>query len=812
MIKKFSLLLFLSLFLMSGAIAQIAVKGKVTDLTGKPLPGANVVCQELAAGAVSDANGEYRLPIASPGLYTIRVTFIGYQSIDRPMQLRKSATADFRLEEEHLMAKEVIVSAIRATSKTPVAYTNIGKSTLDARQVGDDIPYLLSLTPSAVTTSETGLGLGNTALRIRGTDPSRINITANGIPLNDPESQSVFWVNMPDFSGSVEEIQIQRGVGTSTNGAAAFGATINMRTANYKATPGATISSTAGSYGTFVNQVQVSTGLMDNRFAFDARYSDLQSDGYVHRAFSDHHSLYLGGTMIGEHSLLKATIIHGKQKTGISWNGATKEELAQDRRYNSAGRFEDENGNIRFYDNETDNYTQNHYQLAYSHIFNNRFDLNTTLHYTYGEGYYEDYKEDRKYSKYGWDNVTVGNQTVDRTDAIQQKWMENHFYGITLSGNYHLNNLGLSVGGGWNHYDGDHFGEVIWMRHMGSHEKGDRWYFNNGDKKDFNLFAKSNWQPIDRINVMIDLQYRTINYAINGEDDDNMMMDINHQYDFFNPKAGIYFDLDRKNQIYASFGISNREPTRTNFKDAKGDEKATPKPERLYDWEAGYRYNSGRLSANVNLYYMNYKDQLIPTGEKSDVGYDVMTNVEKSYRAGVEMVAGLQLTDWLTWDANLTLSTNKIKNFVLQGAILDQYWEETGNWVNLDLGTTDIAFSPNVVGSSLISIKPVKQLKIGLISKYVGKQYFDNTGSSERELDAYFINNLQFDYQLFPQKMKRISFQLLINNIFDVKYENNAYGGASFFDNGTSSPTESSWAYYYAQAGTNVMGKITLSF
>lgn len=812
MMKRISIFLFLSFLLFSGTFAQITVKGKIADLTGKPLPGANIVCEELKTGTVSDLTGEYTLEIPSPGLYSIKVTFVGYRPAARQMQLKKNVVADFRLEEEHQITNEVIVSAIRATAKTPVAYTNIGKNKLEERQVGDDLPYMLSLTPSAVSTSESGTGLGYTGLRIRGTDPTRINITANGVPLNDAESQGIYWANMPNFSSSVEEIQIQRGVGTSTNGAAAFGATINMRTNNYKANPSATVSSTAGSFNTFINNAEVATGLINNRFAFDARYSDLQSDGYVKRAFSDHHSLYLGGTMVGNHSLLKATIIHGKQQTGISWNGVTKEEMELDRRYNPAGRYVDENGAVRFYDNETDNYTQTHYQLAYSHTIDQRFNLNTTLHYTYGEGFYENYKENRKYSKYGWDKVVIGGETIDRTDAIQQKWMENHFYGITFAGNYHHNNLNLSLGSGWNRYDGDHYGEVIWMRHMGTHEKGDRWYFNNGDKKDFNIFGKGNWQPVEKLNIMVDLQYRMIDYHITGEDDDNIMMDIDHQYHFFNPKAGLFFDVNPNHQFYASFGISNREPTRTNFKDAKGDDKATPKSERLYDWEAGYHFTSNRFSANINLFYMNYKDQLIPTGEKSDVGYDIMTNVEKSYRTGVELVGGVKLTNWLSWDANLTLSANKIKDFILQGAILDENWKETGVWFKRELGTTDIAYSPNVVGSSMISIAPTKQFKIGFISKYVGKQYFDNTSHADRQLDAYFINNLQLDYHLFPQRMQRISFQLLVNNLFDVSYINNAYGGASFFENGHAAPVEKSWANYYPQAGTNVMGKITLAF
>jgi iron complex outermembrane receptor protein len=812
MIKKLSSALLFGVILINGVMAQVAIKGKVTDLKGLPLPGANIVLSEKGSGTVSDNNGVYSLEVPQGGIGTIKVTFVGYKAQERTVQLRRNQNIDFRLEEEHLVTSEVVVSAIRAGSKTPVAYTNIGHAAIAEREAGSDIPYMLSLTPSAVTTSESGIGLGYTALRIRGTDPTRINITANGIPLNDSESQGVFWANMPNFAGSVEEIQIQRGVGTSTNGAAAFGATINMLTNNYKANPEATVSSAAGSFNTFINSVGVNTGLINNKFAFDARYSDLQTDGYVKRAFSDHHSLFLGAAMVGEKSLLRATIIHGKQQTGISWNGVTKEEMENDRRYNPAGQFTDENGNIKFYDNETDNYKQTHYQLAYSRTLSPLFNFNTTVHYTFGEGYYDSYKEDRKFSKYGWDNVIVNGQTIDRTDAIQQKWMRNHFYGSVISASYHPDNLNISVGAGWNRYDGDHFGEVVWMRYMGTHEKGDRWYKNNGDKKDFNVFAKANWQPAQKLNVMVDMQYRIINYDITGEDDDNRMMNISHSYNFFNPKAGLFFDIDDNNKAYTSLGISNREPTRTNFKDAKGDAKATPLPERLYDWELGYQYVSTVASAGINFFYMYYEDQLIPTGEKSEVGYDIMTNVKKSFRRGIELTGGVKFTSWLKWDANLTLSENKIDNFVLQGALLDQNWDETGTWIKKDLGTTDIAFSPNVVGASLISVSPFKQLKASISSKYVGKQYFDNTGSDERSIDSYFVNDLKFDYNFYPSKMRSATIQFSVNNIFDQKYISNAYGGVSFLDNGTSNPDQESWAYYYPQAGTTFMCKLTLNF
>ncbi len=812
MIKKFASLFLFQMVMFGSLMAQIVVSGKISGLDGQPLPGANIVVSDTGKGTVSGNDGSYSIELPKGGITTLRVSYIGFKSQDRTVQLRKNANIDFRLEEEHLVTNEVVVSAIRAGSKTPVAYTNISKSDIKERQVTNDIPYMLSLTPSAVTTSESGIGLGYTALRIRGADPTRINITANGIPLNDAESQSVFWANMPNFAGSVEEIQIQRGVGTSTNGAAAFGATINMRTNNYNANPGATVSSAVGSFNTFINSAEMNTGLINKKYAFEARYTDLQTDGYVRRAFSDHHSLYLGAAMVNDRSLLRATVIHGNQKTGISWNGVTKEEMDKDRRYNSAGKYKDENGNTRFYDDETDNYRQTHYQLAHSYTVSSLFDVNATLHYTFGEGFYDSYKANRKYSKYGWDNVVIDGVTIKSTDAIQQKWMRNHFYGAVVSAGYHPENFDFSVGAGWNRYDGDHFGEVVWMRYMGNHQKGDQWYKNNGDKKDFNVFGKANWQPAEGLNVMVDLQYRIINYAITGFDDDVMAMNIDQSYNFFNPKAGVYYDFNSKNKAYTSLGISNREPTRTNLKDANGDPNATPLSERLYDWELGYSFVSSRVNANVNFFYMFYKDQLLPTGEKSEVGYDIMTNVEKSFRRGVEITAGAKITSWLNWDANLTFSENKVDDFILQGDVLDDNWESTGKWLKQSLGTTNIAFSPSVVAASMISVMPVKQVKASFISKYVGKQYLDNTSSDERSIDSYFVNDLQFDYSLFPASMKRVVFQLSINNIFNNKYINNGYAGVSLFENGTSTPRQESWVYYYPQAGTHFSGKITLNF
>lgn len=800
------------LLLVSTAVhAQYLVRGFVYDENGDPLAGATLVLDEVRA-TISNSSGNYEFTKVSGGLHNLKVSFIGYETDEVKLNVKEDLKKNFQLELQSHLAPEVIVSAYRAGSKTPMAYTNISGDKMRQAGVNEDLPYLLQLSPSFVATSESGLGIGNTSFRIRGSDPTRTNVTINGIPLNDSEGQGVYWANMPDFSSSVNEVQVQRGVGTSTNGSAAFGATVNFRSGSEFTAPFAEGASSVGSYNTFKNSVKMSTGTINNKFSLEARYSNLQTDGYVRNAFADHESMFLSGTLHFDQSFLKLNVIHGDQTTGISWEGIPKEKLKTDRKYNPAGAYTDLNGNQQFYKDETDNYIQTHYQAFYSHAFSNKLDMTAALHYTRGDGFYEQYKESAKFSSYNLPNVVIGGETISRSDLIRQKWMENDFYGFVLSGNQEINvNLKLSVGGGWNQYDGDHFGKVIWSRIGTNMEKDYQWYYNNGLKTDYSAFAKANYE-FGKVNLLLDVQYRGIDYKMEGEDDDLVGFSQNHSFDFFNPKAGIFVDITDALQAYGSFGVANREPTRTNFKDAKGDPSAMPKSERLFDWEAGSHYQSEKFSISMNLFYMLYDDQLVPTGEKSNTGRDIMTNVKDSYRTGLELQWGVAPIHQIRWDGNVTLSQNKIRNYVETSE--DSYSViENGEevWksevVSKSLGSTNIAYSPSVVLGSVLSYNFMKDASITLNSKYVGEQFFDNTSSNDRKLDAYFVNDLKVRYGFSPQWMKKVELSAMVNNLFDQEYETNAYGG-NWYESGV----EKTWAYYYPMAPRHYMFQLLLRF
>jgi iron complex outermembrane receptor protein len=662
------------------------------------------------------------------------------------------------------------------------------------------------MTPSLVETSEAGNGIGYTNLRIRGTDASRINVTVDGIPLNDPESQQVFWVDLPDLAASVENIQVQRGIGTSTNGAGAFGATISIQSRNPENEPFAQADISAGSFNTLKKMVAAGTGLLSDKFALQMRFSELKSDGYIERTGSDHRSAFISGVFRNRESYLKLNFILGEEHTGIGWWGVPKEMLEVNRRYNPAGEYTDETGMIKHYDNESDNYWQNHYQLIYSLNLNNNLSLNTALHYTRGKGYYEEYKEDEPLSDYGLPDVNIGDTVISETDLIRRKWMSNDFYGFIYSLKYKKERFEAILGGGTNYYDGDHFGRIIWMQHPGLVEKDYRWYLNNGSKGEISLYGKADYAMSDKISLFGDLQYRYIHYKMEGPDDDLKDLGQVHSYGFFNPKAGIFLSLAPDQDAFLSFSVANREPSRADFKEAAGDPGATPTPETLYDIETGYKLRGDKYSLSANLYGMIYKDQLVPTGELSNVGYPIMTNVAKSHRMGIEISAGVKPVKFLHWDLGITLSRNKIMDFV-------EYYTDynTSDWSeeykSKSLGKVDIAYSPSLTGISDLNFSPGKNIELHFISKYVSRQYFDNTMSPDRMIDPYFVNNLRIDFEPDIHVIKSAEFQILINNIFNNLYESNAYGG-NWFEDGV----EKTWSYFFPQAGTNLMFRIGLSF
>jgi iron complex outermembrane recepter protein len=784
-----------------GSVFQVnssTIKGRVTDDKDSGLTGATITIENSFLGVHTDSEGNYTISSLKDGVYQLRFSFIGYETQIKEVNLKGEAILNVSLSSKSFMIDEVSVNATRAGEHSPLAYSTVNSELLKRENTGQDLPYLLSLTPSLVETSEAGNGVGYTNLRIRGTDANRINVTIDGIPLNDPESQQVFWVDLPDLASSVENIQVQRGAGTSSNGAGAFGATISIQTKNPEKEPFAEVSSSVGSFNTIKNMVSAGTGLLGGKFAVQMRYSDLKSDGYVDRTWSNHRSAFIGAVYRTERSSLKANIILGEEHTGISWWGVPKELLKINRKYNPAGEYTDVAGVIQYYDNESDNYIQNHFQLIYNLKINNYLSFQTALHYTKGKGYYEEYGEDQKLADYGLPSVNIGDSTISETDLIRRKWMSNDFYGAVYSLKYQKERIELTLGGGMNLYLGDHFGKIIWMRNAGSTEKDYRWYFNNSRKAEMSFYGKLNYSLSDITTIFGDLQYRNISYKMKGIEDDLRDITQQHSFVFFNPKAGMFISITPNQDAYFSLSVANREPTRSDFTNASGDLNVTPRPETMYDYEMGYKLRTRKSSFAVNLYGMIYKDQLVPTGQLSNVGYSIMTNVDKSYRIGLEIAAGIKPVNFIDWGLNLTLSSNKIRNFA-------EYSTDyvTSEYLSKNLGLVDIAYSPSTIGTSDLSFKIINSLDLHLISKYVGKQYFDNTMNHDRMIKPYFVNTLRLDYEPKIRFTKGVELQFLINNIFNAVYESNAYGG-NWYEDGI----EKSWAYYFPQAGINYMFRV----
>ncbi|MDH4403173.1 MAG: TonB-dependent receptor [Flavobacterium sp.] len=684
---------------------------------------------------------------------------------------------------------EVLVAAIRIDSKIPVTFTNLTKKEIKARNLGQDIPILMNYLPSVVTTSDAGNGIGYTGIRVRGSDATRVNITINGIPYNDSESQGTYWVNMPDFASSLESVQLQRGVGSSTNGSGAFGASLNMLTDNYSKKSSGEISNSGGSFNSRKNTVKFSTGLLNNHFEIAGRLSVLKSDGYIDRASSDLKSYFLQGTYVGKTTLLKALAFGGKEKTYQSWNGIDAATLESNRTFNSAGMFTDQLGNIRFYDNETDNYQQDHYQLHWNEKISDKWNTNLAFHYTKGKGYFENYIEDATFTDYGL--LPVGTEVA--TDLIRQKWLDNDFYGTTFSSNYKDKKLNLVIGGAYNKYEGAHFGKVIWARFASQSELGDRYYDDYATKTDGNIFAKANYQLSEKISFYADLQIRNIHYKANSLETGL----VNDNFNFFNPKAGLNYDLNSKNTLYFSFARANREPNRDDYSNG------TPKPEQLNDFELGWRLSSEKSKLNVTAYYMKYKNQLVLTGALNDVGSPLRENVGDSFRLGLEVNADLYLSEKWLLRPNIALSENKNQRY---------YFQKDG--VLQDFGNTSIAFSPNIVAGNYLTFAPSNNLQFSILSKFVGKQFMGNIEAENSELQSYFVNDLNVSYEIQPKSVfKSVLFSVLVNNLFNTKYVSNGYYYT--YDDTWTNPGNTitlDGAGYYPQAGLNFLAGISMKF
>ncbi|MDA9312585.1 TonB-dependent receptor [Vicingaceae bacterium] len=814
--------------------AQSELNGKVVDkITNNVLIGANIYIEGGFDATFTNKDGEFSLRRLRDKKVSLIVSYIGYKKDTIAVDISNKESFTFYLEPFSYQSDEVLVSSTRVAGNAPATKTNVSKEAIAKNNLGQDLPYLLQQTPSVVTSSDGGTGLGYTAIRIRGSDASRTNVTINGVPLNDPESHGVFWVNMPDFASSLNSVQIQRGVGTSTNGAGAFGATINLETKLLTTEAYGEISNSVGfletneefgklEYNNRKHTVQFGSGLFNNKFSFEGRLSNIQSEGYIDRATADLQSYFLSGTYYGKKTILKAITFGGKEVTYQSWNGTLESRVNNNREgmltsaaNNGLSASQTENllnsgrtYNLYEYENQVDNYNQDHYQLHVAHEFNDKLTAKAALHYTKGYGYFEEFKEGEDLSDYGLQEVTVGNGTVESTDLIRRRWLDNDFYGMTYSLNYDATKkLNINFGGAINNYEGDHFGEVIWAEFASNSSPTENYYASASQKLDGNFYLKTNYLINKKVSLMADLQIRRINYTAKGNDNDLREIKINENYTFFNPKVGANYKIDANWNTYVFAGIGNREPNRSDFIDQAPNtpKKDANKTEKMYNVELGSEYKTNKYSMSANLYYMYYFDQLVATGQLNDVGSPLRQNVDRSFRRGIELQAGVKLVENLTWNVTATLSENKIENY---NELLYAYDENFSldSIYSFKLEDTDIAFSPNVIVTSELSYEPAKGVEIALLSRYIGSQYLDNTQFKGRRLDAYFINDLRLQ-AVVPQKLfKELKINVLINNILREQYSSNGYTYSYVYG---IKVTEN---FVYPQALRNYMIGINLKF
>ncbi|MCC2548434.1 TonB-dependent receptor [Hymenobacter sp. BT175] len=811
----------------TSAWAQGPVSGTITDArTGAALPGATILLDGAPAGA-TDASGAFALPAVPAGSHELRVTFLGYQTLTRTVQGQAEAQqVSLGLQSGGILTGEAVVTATRANERTATTYTNVSKEQLAARNFGQDLPYLLDQTPSVVVNSDAGAGVGYTDIRIRGVNNTGINMTINGVPLNDAESHGSFLVNLPDLSSSISSLQIQRGVGTSQNGGAAFGASINISTLENRREAYAESQNSFGSFDTWKNTVSFGTGLINGHFTVDGRLSRIVSDGYVNRGASDLKSYYLSAGYQGRSTLVKFITFSGREKTYQAWNGVPEPGITGDQQLlkqfvdngelsaADAERLRQEGRRFSYYtyDNQTDNYQQNHYQLHLAQELGPSWSLTLTNHLTRGFGYYESYRTNRRFSAYDLPNVVIGNQTISRTNLIDQKWLDNYFFGSTGALSFHpqsYDKLQVTVGGAWNRFLNDHYGEVIWAQYASTGSIRHRYYFSDAVKTDYNAYARTTWQLIPRLSLYLDLQGRHINYNIDGIDDDRSALGTHVSYTFFNPKGGATLTLAEGQQLYASYAVGNREPVRSDFTDRPvGDQ--TARPETLHDVEGGYRFSrADLLGANTGLrfeatgYYMGYRNQLVATGQLNDVGAALRTNVARSYRTGVELTGGVSANDKISLSSTLTLSRNRILNY--RDVTYNADFEPV---VAAEARTTTISYSPSTVSAHTLEGQPLKGLRLALLYKTVSRQYLDNSTSEDRMIKPYQVLDFRARYAIRPSFMKEIELGLLVSNLLNREYVANGYTYG--YPDGAG--RQQTFNFYYPQATRNFLASVGVKF
>ncbi len=795
--------------------AQFSVSGKVVDQEGQPIPFATIFIDGTYLQTQSNFDGSYLLNGITTGKHHIIAQYVGLQTEEKEIEItEKDLVVDFILKPLTIVSEEVIIEATREGNQQNGALEEINKDEIEKKDFGQDLPFLLDQTPSVVVTSDAGAGVGYTGIRLRGSDATRINVTINGIPLNDSESHGVYWVDIPDISGSTQNIQIQRGVGSSTHGAGAFGGSINLLTNTTNQEAYAKYSGAFGSFNTLKNSVSFGTGLIKDHWSFDGRISQISSDGYIDRASSNLKSYYLSAGYFTKKTLVKAILFGGYERTYQAWAGVPLAKYENDsiglatHLYNnsySAAEIENllnsssDTYNPYTYKNQVDNYNQDHFQLHLSHQVNETLKITGALHYTYGRGYYESYKEGESLSEYNLLPILTAADSTDESDIIRRKWLSNDFYGVTSNINYEKGQISAILGGGWNLYDGDHYGKIIWAQRSLTPSYDHLYYANNGKKVDGNTFAKVTYKATSKIKITGDLQMRWIDYRTKGIDETQEDFVLNRNYTFFNPKFSINYQFNNRTYFYAYVGRANREPVRSDFIDSA---LKVPLPEQLTDYEIGYQNQGKKHQVQLTGYFMNYKNQLILTGALNNVGDPIHDNAEESYRQGVEFVFSYHLLKNFNWRINATLSKNKIKKYT---QLMDDY---TNGYEVLAItyNNTDISYSPNIIVGNALEFTLAKYFNVALNTKYVGDQYLDNTMENTKKLNAYLVNDLLINFKKELKNRSELTLGLKIGNILNEHYANNGY---TYSYKWVDTVTET---FVFPQAGRNYLVKFGLSF
>jgi len=778
--KKITIFLFLFVSVLTNA-QKVTVSGKIVNKNQEVLAGATVLVKETNQGISTDLDGNFTFKL-NKGPFTIKVSFIGFKTIEKNVYVDKDKAFTIVLYEDDNVLDEVLVSAVRATSSIPVTYSNLSKKELAKRNLGQDIPVLLNYLPSVISSSDAGAGVGYTYLNVRGSNSERINVTINGIPYNDPESHGTFWVNLGDFASSTENLQLQRGVGTSTNGSGAFGASLNILTDAVSEHAGGEISNSFGSYGTRKHTVKFTTGKINEHLEVSGRFSNIHSDGYVDRAFTNLKSYFLQASYQDENTLIKAVSFGGAERTYQAWYGLDPQQLEEDRRQNPYT-----------YENEVDDYKQNHYQLHWNEQLNSHWSTNLGLNYTKGAGFFEQYKAEENAD-------ALNNLIEDGSDVIVRRWLDNNFYVLNFNANYKDEKLNFISGISYSKYTGDHFGEVIWGSNLASGVSfGDRYYFSDAKKTDMSIFSKATYEINEKVSTYLDLQGRFVSYKTAGLTSNRNPLDVDAKFNFFNPKAGFIYKIAAQNSVYLSYARANREANRNDF------ENGISSPEILDDIELGWRYKSDQIQLNTNIYYMSYKNQLVLTGAIDDVGAPIRATSGKSYRLGLEIDGDVKLNDQVSIKSNAAFSTNKNEDFTAP---------INGNLINL--GNTPLSFSPNVIVGNMLVYQPKDNFQISFLSKYVGEQFMSNLNSSVSKLDvldSYFTSDLNFVYEIATKKVfDAIIISGLINNIFNTEYVDRGYYYTYDYPDGNGNTITGDGAGYYPQATRNFLVGVTLQF